>query len=181
MASFKYPQLNILEAPSAERIHHPRIIFIKATMKTQEIILWTLLLIIIDQVIKIITNSYFLESHFDIIPSLIELKPTFNDKHSYFNSLLNRYSNLNIGLEIHLSLFLIAEIVILTLYSFFRSFSDNIKLLDIAIIFQMAGMICALIGNLIWENGTLDYIYLKPLFIFDLKDIVYRIHHLWDL
>src|SRR5690554_4447980 len=111
MASFKYPQLNILEAPSAERIHHPRIIFIKATMKTQEIILWTLLLIIIDQVIKIIINSYFLESHFDI-PSLIELKPTFNDKHSYFNSLLNRYSNLNIGLEIHLSLFLIAEWII---------------------------------------------------------------------
>jgi len=33
-----------------------------------------------------------------------------------------------------------------------------------------AGLICALIGNLIWKKGTLDYIYLKPLFVFDLKD-----------
>ena len=36
---------------------------------------------------------------------------------------------------------------------------------------MMAAVICALIGNLIWKNGTLDYIYLKPWFVFDLKDL----------
>jgi len=35
---------------------------------------------------------------------------------------------------------------------------------------MMAAILCALIGNIIWKNGTLDYIYLKPLFVFDLKD-----------
>ncbi len=37
--------------------------------------------------------------------------------------------------------------------------------------FIVAAIICALSGNIIWKNGTLDYIYLKPLFIFDLKDM----------
>lgn len=27
-----------------------------------------------------------------------------------------------------------------------------------------------MIGNLIWEKGTLDFIFLKPWFVFDLKD-----------
>ncbi|MDR1169287.1 MAG: hypothetical protein LBK97_00440 [Prevotellaceae bacterium] len=31
--------------------------------------------------------------------------------------------------------------------------------------------LCALSGNLLWEKGVLDYVYLKPLFVFDLKDI----------
>jgi hypothetical protein len=35
----------------------------------------------------------------------------------------------------------------------------------------MAAVLCALIGNIIWRKGTLDYIYLKPLFVFDLKDV----------
>lgn len=35
----------------------------------------------------------------------------------------------------------------------------------------MAAVLCALIGNIIWQKGTLDYIYLKPLFVFDLKDV----------
>ena len=35
----------------------------------------------------------------------------------------------------------------------------------------MAALICALIGNLVWKNGTLDYIYFKPWFVFDLKDV----------
>lgn len=141
-------------------------------MKTRKIIFWIFLLIVIDQTIKIIINSFFLEVHFEIIPSLFEFKPVFNDKHSYGNVLLNKHFNINMGLWFHIIIFLCVQIFMLVLYRYFRgNISDNKKLLDVVIIFQIAGLICALIGNLIWEKGTLDYIYLKPLFIFDLKDL----------
>lgn len=146
-------------------------IFNKYKMKTRTILLWILVLIITDQLIKLVINNYFWESHFEIIPSLLEFEPTFNDKYSYLNSLMNLHFNINIGLWIHLILFFFAESVILTLYSFFRNRSLNTKLLDAAIAIQSAGMACTLIGNLIWEKGILDYIYLKPLFVFDMKDL----------
>ena len=44
-------------------------------------------------------------------------------------------------------------------------------LLDTAIVFQVSALLCALIGNVIWADGVLDYIYLKPLYVFDLKDV----------
>ena len=141
-------------------------------MKPQKIILWIFLLIVIDQVIKIIINSFFFEVRFEIIPSLFEFKPIFNDKHSYGNVLLNKHFNVNVGLLPHIIVFLSAQIIILSIYGCFRSnISENKKLLNAVIIFQIAGFVCGLIGNLIWEKGTLDYIYLKPLFVFDLKDL----------
>jgi hypothetical protein len=141
-------------------------------MKVQTIIIWIFILIIADQAIKIIINSFFLESQFDIIPSLFEFRPSFNDKHTYVNSLIHRKFNVYIGLWPHIIMFLLIEVVFFILYSYLRNnILQRKKLLDISFIFQMAGIICALIGNLIWKNGTLDYIYLKPLFIFDLKDL----------
>ena len=141
-------------------------------MKAQTIILLIFILIIADQVIKIIINSFFLESQFDIIPSLFEFKPSFNDKHSYVNSLIHREFNINIGFWPHIILFLLIEVAFLILYSYFRNnILERKKLLDVSFIFQTSGIICAFIGSLIWKNGTLDYIYLKPLFIFDLKDL----------
>lgn len=52
-----------------------------------------------------------------------------------------------------------------------KDLTEKTKLIDIAISFQIAGMICALLGNIVWEKGVLDFIYLKPLFVFDLKDL----------
>ena len=141
-------------------------------MKLRTIIFWIFILIIVDQTIKIIIYSFFLESQFEIIPSLFEFKPFFNDKHSYINSLIYKNFNFDIGFWPHIIFFLFGEIAILFLYDFLRNnIFEYKKLLDTAFIFQMSGMICVLIGNLIWKKGTLDYIYLKPLFIFDLKDL----------
>lgn len=140
-------------------------------MKIQTIIFWTILLIALDQVIKIVIYQHYLDTNFDIIPSLFEFKPHFNDKHSYLNSLLNQKLNLHVGLWPHIILFLIIEFLILKLYFSLRRVIKRTRLLDIAFIFQLAGWVCALLGNLVWKEGTLDYIYLKPLFIFDLKDV----------
>jgi len=129
-------------------------------------------LISIDQIIKIVINAYFIETNFVIIPSLFEFTPIFNGKHSYINILLYNNFNIDMGLWIHVISFMIIQAFILLLYDFLRcKIHNNAKILDYAIVFQLSAMICALIGNLIWEKGTLDYIYLKPLFVFDLKDL----------
>ena len=130
-----------------------------------------MILIVTDQLIKIIVNTYFMVSQFEIIPSLIEFKPTFNIKHSWVNTLLNKNFGINVGLLPHVILYLSFVILIPLYLSYTRDkISHHKRLIDMAIIFIMAGLLCALIGNLIWKNGTLDYIYLKPFVIFDLKD-----------
>lgn len=140
-------------------------------MKIKIALTWIVFLVLLDQGIKLIIYHYYVDTHFEIIPSLLEFTVVFNDKHSYLNSLLNKYFSLNLGLAIHLVIFILSAIVILAVYRCFRKVFEYKKLLDYAIVFQMAGIICGLIGNLIWEKGTLDYIYLKPLFVFDLKDL----------
>jgi len=141
-------------------------------MKARTILSWAFLLIIVDQAIKIVINTFFLETRFEIIPSLFEFKPVFNIHHSYFNSLLYNKFQINIGLLPHLILFLFVGVITPIFYNVLKkNIPNNTKLLDIATIFLLAGFFCGLSGNLIWEKGTLDYIYLKPLFVFDLKDL----------
>ena len=141
-------------------------------MKIRTIVLWTTILVIIDQIVKIIVNSYFLESRFDIIPSLFEFRPTFNTKHSYVNVLLSQYFDINIGLLPHIFLFLLIVIGSFIFYGYFRNSNLRYKrLLDFEFVFLLASIICAFSGNLVWEKGTINYIYLKPLFIFYLKDL----------
>ena len=139
----------------------------------RKIIFLICLLTIIDQAIKIIIYSFFMEIRFEIIPSLLEFRPVFNVHHSYVNNLLYEYLNVNLGLLFHVGIYLF--ILIIVLPSIWLTYRNNIqedkKLLDVAFSFGTAAAICAISGNLIWKKGTLDYIYLKPLFIFDLKDL----------
>jgi len=141
-------------------------------MKTQAIVAWIIVLIILDQAIKILIFNFFGEIHFEIIPSLIEFKPTFNVKHSWVNTLLNKNFGINVGFLPHVILYFLIGILLPMYFSYFRhKVVNNKKLIDIATIFLMAAILCALIGNIIWKNGTLDFVYLKPLFVFDLKDV----------
>ena len=114
-----------------------------------------------------------MEIRFEIIPSLFEFRPFFNVNHTYVNDLLYKYFNINLGLLFHIVLFLF--ILIIFIPSLWLAFRNNIHknkiLLDVAFSFITAAAICAISGNLIWQRGTLDYIYLKPFFIFDLKDL----------
>lgn len=134
---------------------------------------WILLLIIIDQLIKIIVYFYFMEYRFDIIPSLLEFRPAFNSNYSHLNDVVYKRFNINIGILPHLILYAILQLIVINIYISFRLKLNNtfVKLLNIAVVLQISSLICALIGNLFWTNGVLDYLYLKPLVIFDLKDI----------
>lgn len=138
-----------------------------------KIVIWILLLTLIDQLIKIIIYNYFMEYQFEIIPSLLEFKPVFNANYSHLNDVLSKKFNLNIGFSPHIILYFILQIIVIHIYISFRIKLNNtfVRILDIAIVFQISSLICALIGNIFWAKGVLDYLYLKPLVIFDLKDI----------
>jgi hypothetical protein len=87
------------------------------------------------------------------------------------NTLINKNFGLNVGLLPHVILYLFIGVFFSAYFFYYRNnILKNSRLLDTSIIFLYAAIFCALIGNLIWIKGTLDYIYLKPLFVFDLKD-----------
>jgi hypothetical protein len=139
-------------------------------MKTQTIILWIVILVIIDQSVKIIINTFFIDCNFDIIPHLLAFKPTFNQKYSYLNDSLYRRFNIDLGLTFHIILFLLGAIMIVVICDYCKNLKKS-KLLDFSLICFMAGLLCSLSGIFIWDKGILDYIYLKPLFVFDMKDL----------
>ena len=60
----------------------------------------TLILIAIEQGIKIIINSKFLDKSVPIIPSFMYFDPMFNKDYSWFNSMLQ----LGVGKSIHIAL-----------------------------------------------------------------------------
>ncbi len=141
--------------------------------KKTKIILWILLLTTIDQLIKLVIHAYYMDVRFEIIPSLFEFAPVFNSNYSYINDLLNKYLNIDIGFIPHIVLYVVLQVVVANIYISFKIKLDNTFswLLDTAFVFQVSALLCALIGNVIWADGVLDYIYLKPFFIFDLKDV----------
>ena len=140
-------------------------------MKKRIIICWICFMIILDQLVKIIIYHHLLDVQFEIIPSLLEFSPTFNNKYNYLNALLNLYLQINMPFGVLITAFLIGSIALLVIYDYLKSMDKKTRLLDMVFIFWLSGSSCTLIGWLFWDEGVLDYIYLKPLFIFDLKDL----------
>ena len=136
-------------------------------MSIKKIIFWIVVLIALDQASKIIIYHYFFDVRFDIIPFLLEFHPKFNENHnSYFLSLFD--------LEVNVVFYIAYALIILVIATFLylkQRKKYNIKILDYVFIFFAAGFICALLGYFLWKKGVLDFIHLKGLFIFDLKDV----------
>lgn len=133
-------------------------------------LLSVIILILLDQIIKIVIYNFYLDSRFQIIPGLLDFHPKFNQYYSYMNERLNNYDIINLSLIYHIIFIIIMEFIIIFLYRNAKKRNIITQYMKIGFIFFQAGYICALIGYF-WKEGCLDYIYLKPLFIFDLKDI----------
>lgn len=125
-----------------------------------------IILITIEQAIKVVINNNFLESNVPIIGSCIFFNPMFNRDYSWLNSMLQ----LGIGKWVHI---LAVAVILVLAFLFYRSTikkKTEALLIDIAFTFLFAGGICSLIDKIFW-NGSLDYIQLKGYFTFDLKDV----------
>ena len=130
-----------------------------------------LFLILLDQLIKIIINAYFLDARFTILNPFFEFEPTFNNKYSYLNSLLHKKFDIDLGIWFHIVINIVIFILVFFSYRYLRNNLNRSKLFDISFIFCFSGILSAFISTYIWIKGCLDYIYLKPLFVFDLKDL----------
>lgn len=135
-------------------------------MQIRTIALWTIGLVVIEQIIKLIISGYYRDIHFDIIPSLLEFKPTLNNKSFYWLGLMN----IDVGRWARLTTGIICLGMLCLFYLYMRRILKKEKWMDVGFIFGFAGILCSSCDN-IFFGGSWDYIYLKPLFVFDLKDV----------
>lgn len=141
-------------------------------MKKRNIILWIILLVFIDQAVKLIVHHSFMDSNYTIVPDLLEFKPVFNPSYSYWTAKLGA----NMGIVTHLIMFSLIWAMLIVFYKFYHKVDPKNRLLDIALVFQTAGFASAYISILFWEDGVLDFISFKPLnIVCDLKDLYVNI------
>ena len=135
-------------------------------MRIRTVILWIIILVATEQIIKLVISLNYRDINLEIIPSLVDFKPTLNNKTFYWLGLMN----IDVGRWARLATSIIILGVLCLFYLYLKRTLQNRKWLDIAFIFGSAGVLCSLSDN-IFFGGSWDYVYLKPLFIFDLKDI----------
>lgn len=149
------------------------ILLIHFYMKTRNVILVIILLVLIDQGIKLIVYTSLIDTNFGIIPGVLDFKPTFNSKYSFVNDSIYKNTGMDAGLLFHIILFAIIWFVLFVGYKFFKSIDPHNKTLDVSFAFFTSAVICAYLGMLVWEKGILDFLHFKWYFNFvcDLKDI----------
>ncbi|HHY83294.1 MAG TPA: signal peptidase II [Clostridiales bacterium] len=125
-----------------------------------------IILVAIEQIIKVIINNNFLSKKFSIIPPFLYFEPMFNKDYSWINSMLQ----LGIGKWVHIIIVSAMTILIFLFYLYISKRFGSVKLIDTMFAFLLSGAICSLIDKIFW-NGSLDYILLKGFFTFDLKDV----------
>lgn len=141
-------------------------------MKKRNIILWIILLVFIDQAVKLIIHHSFMDSNYTIAPDLLEFKPVFNPSYSYWTAKLGA----NMGVIAHLTMFSLIWAVVIFLYKYYHKVDSKNRLLDVGLVFQTAGFASAYISILFWKDGVLDFMYFKPLNVTcDLKDLYINI------
>ena len=142
-------------------------------MKTRNIILLIVLLVLIDQGVKLIIYTSFMNTNFEIIPKILDFQPTFNSKYSFVNDSVYKNTGMDAGLLFHIILFAIIWFILFIGYKFFKSIDPLNKTLDVSISFFTAAIICAYLGILVWGKGILDFLHFKLYFnfVFDLKDV----------
>ncbi len=132
----------------------------------KQIVLPVIILILIDQAIKIYISVNFLNKNFYFIDHILGFKPHLNTEYSWLNSI----SNMGIGLKTHIIFTIIIFLVSVAIYDFMKNKYKTGKLENRLFIFLFAGTLCSLIDKVFW-GGSLDYIRLEGFFIFDLKDV----------
>lgn len=141
-------------------------------MKTKNIIFLIVLLVILDQVAKLIIYNSFMDVNCEIIPKVLDFKPVFNSKYSWVNDSIHKKSGMDAGLIFHIILFALAWFIIYVIYRYLKKLNLANKIADMSIVLFTAAVSCAYLGILVWEKGILDFLHFEFLgYVCDLKDI----------
>ncbi|MDF2588765.1 MAG: signal peptidase [Anaerocolumna sp.] len=125
-----------------------------------------ILLIFLEQGIKIVINANYLNQKLPILPPYLYFEPMFNRSYSWFNSMLQ----LGISKWIHILFVGILLIFIILFYIYILQQYGFNHLINTMFTFLISGALCSLIDKVFW-NGSLDYILIEGFFTFDLKDV----------
>lgn len=141
-------------------------------MKIQNKKTWIgmVILITIEQVIKIVINNNFLHKRVPILPPFLYFEPMFNRSYSWINSIFQ----LGVSKWVHISVVAIMSIFIYLFYKFINEKLGAKKIINIMFAFIFSGAMCSLIDKVFWD-GSLDYILVNGFFTFDLKDVYINI------
>ena len=129
-----------------------------------------LILMLIDQGIKIIIKKFFFNDFYEIIKDFIYFDPIINTKGSW----LNARFNVGVGFLQLIIINAIALFLFLEIYRYYLSKNPKSFWVDLAFVFVTAGALCSLIDK-IFYGGSLDFIGISNLFIADIKDIYINI------
>lgn len=122
-------------------------------------------LVLVDVVIKIIIDNYFIDTKF-FLTERFGFRPFLNrDQLSIFNKELN----MNLGLGVLILLNLIVILAIVLLMHVLKKDKTLFKIVHWGLWIELSGVICSLIDKLFW-HGSLDYVQCFSV-IFDLKDV----------
>lgn len=124
------------------------------------------LLVVLDQIIKVYIYLNHLDKNVDIIKNILAFYPKFNKDYSWVNSLFQ----FGIGLVPHIIFSCLVLLAVMLFYDFLKTKKKMDKMMHAAFLLIISGAVCSLTDKVVW-GGSLDYMYLKGFFIFDLKDV----------
>lgn len=104
-------------------------------MKTRSMILFIILLVIFDQVTKLIVYNLFMDYNFEVIPHILDFKPVFNGRYSFVNDSIYQRTGMDAGLFFHLILFALIWGILFVYYRFHKKVAPTNKMIDVAFSF----------------------------------------------
>jgi Lipoprotein signal peptidase len=124
------------------------------------------LLVLLDQLVKRYIAQHMMDMHFKIFGNFLDFMPHLNTSYSWLNSL----TDMGIGRTVHILTVLVLFALTCIIYDFIR-ITYSLKTYEHCLFTLLfAGMVCSFLDKVFW-GGSLDFIWLKGFFIFDLKDV----------
>lgn len=135
--------------------------------KIKETKLIILILVLIDQITKIVVNSFFKEKSFRLLYGKLGFEVYLN---KYYMSIFNSNLGLNLSTLILTFINLIILIFLVSFYLYIIKTNSLNKVLRLSLILIISANICSIIDKVFW-GGSLDFIVFFG-YIIDIKDIL---------
>lgn len=135
-------------------------------LSSKKSLLLFIILMLLDQGLKIIIKINFFHTYFEIIPNFLSFNPIINSQGSW----LNARFNINIGFSLLILINAISLILFIEIYRYLKFKLKKNFWIDMCFLFIFSGALCSFIDK-VFYGGSLDFIGISNLFIADLKDI----------
>lgn len=135
-------------------------------LNNKNLLIMFIILMLLDQGVKIIIKINFFHNYFEIIPNFLSFNPIINSQGSWLNARFNA----NIGFSLLILINSISLILFIEIYRYLKAKNMKSFWIDMCFLFIFSGALCSLIDK-IFYGGSLDFIGISNLFIADFKDI----------